>query len=81
MKGSPEIYGTVTMGTRGQVVIPMKARKALKIEPGDNLIAMSGPPGKQEIISLIPSSHVAQFLQHFEQSISVLRKEIDRQGK
>jgi len=81
MKNSPEIYGTVTMGERGQVVIPVKARKALKIEPGDNLIAMSGPPGRQEIITLIPSSHVAQFLQHFEQSISVLKKELGRESK
>lgn len=81
MKNTPEIYGSVTLGARGQVVIPMKARKELKIKPGDNLIVMSGPPGRKEMISFIPSEHVAQFLQHFEQHISALKKEFTRDAK
>ena len=37
-----EIYGTVKVGDRGQVVIPSKARKDLKIKPGDLLLVMAG---------------------------------------
>ncbi len=38
-----EFYGSVTTNEKGQVVIPADARKALNINPGDKLLAMSGP--------------------------------------
>ncbi|MBP7089028.1 MAG: hypothetical protein KBB01_07025 [Candidatus Omnitrophica bacterium] len=78
MKDSPHVYGTVTMGQRGQVVIPMKARKILKMKPGDRLIVMSGPPSRQEIISFIPVSNIADFLKHFEERIATLKKELSK---
>lgn len=78
MKDAPEIYGTVTMGSRGQVVIPVKARKALKIKPGEQLIAMSGPPGRNEILTLLPTKHTFNFLNSFEEHISKLKKELTR---
>jgi AbrB family looped-hinge helix DNA binding protein len=78
MKNSPQVYGTVTIGQRGQVVIPMKARKALKINTGDQLIVMSGPPGRNEMISFIPAQQISQFLQHFEERISTLKKELEK---
>ncbi len=81
MKDSPKVYGTVTMGARGQVVIPMKARKALKIESGDKLIVMSGPPGRKEIISFIPVELISQVLQHFEEQASALKEELYTKGK
>lgn len=81
MKNSPEVFGTATVGARGQVVIPMKARKALKLASGDKLIVMAGPPGRREIISFIPIEHISQFLQHFEERISALKKELSREGK
>ncbi|MBU2541682.1 MAG: AbrB/MazE/SpoVT family DNA-binding domain-containing protein [Candidatus Omnitrophica bacterium] len=81
MKNSHQVYGTVTMGTRGQVVIPMKARKVLDIKPGDQLIVISGPPGRKEIISFIPAERIARFLQHFEQHISALKKELSKKSK
>ncbi len=36
------IYGTVKVGDRGQVVIPSRARKDLNIKPGDLLLVMAG---------------------------------------
>lgn len=36
-----KLYGTTTVGTRGQVVIPAMARKELKIKPGDQLLVLS----------------------------------------
>ncbi|HBG62293.1 MAG: hypothetical protein A2Y03_06970 [Omnitrophica WOR_2 bacterium GWF2_38_59] len=79
MKDSPEVFGTVTVGQRGQVVIPMKARKALKIKEGDQLIVMSGPPGKTDIISFIPANRIADFLKHFETRIEAIKKELSKQ--
>lgn len=34
------IFGMVTVGDKGQIVIPAKARKLFGIQPGDNLIAL-----------------------------------------
>lgn len=36
-------YGSVTVGDRGQVVIPAEARTQLGIEPGDKLLVMRDP--------------------------------------
>jgi AbrB family looped-hinge helix DNA binding protein len=38
-----EVYGTVRVGERGQVVIPSGARAALGVKPGDSLLVISTP--------------------------------------
>ena len=35
-----KLYGTTTMGAKGQVVIPAEARKELNLKPGDQLLVM-----------------------------------------
>jgi len=32
------LYGTVTVGERGQIVLPIQARKHFNIKPGDKLL-------------------------------------------
>lgn len=43
-KGKPPkgkfIFGTVTVGDKGQIVIPVRARRMLGIEPGDDLLVL-----------------------------------------
>lgn len=34
------IFGTVTVGDRGQIVIPVKARKIFDLKPGDDLLVL-----------------------------------------
>ena len=34
------IFGSVTVGDKGQIVIPVKARRLFHIEPGDGLIVL-----------------------------------------
>lgn len=38
-----KFYGTVTVGERGQIVIPSEARSALGFSPGDKLLVMRHP--------------------------------------
>ncbi len=38
-------YDVVTVGERGQVVIPSNARKVLGIRAGEKLLALEGPMG------------------------------------
>ena len=41
-KRNIQLYGTVKVGDRGQVVIPVDARKELDIKTGDLLFVVSG---------------------------------------
>jgi len=34
------VFGTVTVGEKGQIVIPVKARRLFHIEPGDDLMVL-----------------------------------------
>ena len=46
----PKLYGIVTIGERGQVVIPAQARKELGLEPSDKLIVFGSPHEDGSII-------------------------------
>jgi AbrB family looped-hinge helix DNA binding protein len=41
-----KLYGTATVGTKGQVVIPAEAREMLGIEAGDRLYVIGSKQGK-----------------------------------
>ena len=49
--GGRGFHGVVTVGQRGQVAIPAKARKDLRIEAGAQLVVLTDP---NEGIALIP---------------------------
>ena len=53
-----KIYGVVTVGRRGQVIIPAKLRKSLNIKPRDRLMVFAEAPKK--IISLMLEKYFAQ---------------------
>jgi len=46
-----KLYGTATVGTKGQIVIPSEAREELDIEPGDKLY-IAGSPEKKVLFCL-----------------------------
>jgi AbrB family looped-hinge helix DNA binding protein len=39
--GNKKLYGTATIGSKGQVVIPAEAREELGLKPGDRLYVIS----------------------------------------
>ena len=43
--GSKKLYGTATIGTKGQVVIPADAREELGLQPGDRLYVLGSMHG------------------------------------
>ncbi len=65
MKGK-HFYGAVTVGERGQVVIPMEARKEFGIEPGDKLVVF-GSDGKG--IALLKSDKLKEFAEKILKSL------------
>ena len=74
MGSHPRFFGKVPVGTKGQIVIPAEARKAMCINPGDNVIIISGPPGKQKMISIMPEEEFGKFLKFFEDHVNNLKK-------
>ena len=54
-------YGSSTVGERGQVVLPVEARKIFKIEPGDKLIVMSMDKGFESIVLMKSEAVVKMF--------------------
>ena len=46
-------YGSVTLGERGQVVIPAEARKTFNMHPGDKLLVFGHPSGWGILVSKV----------------------------
>lgn len=61
--------GTVTVGERGQVVIPAEARKKLDIHTGDTLFVMGHP--SQEGLVFFKLDAVREFLNHLAAGLSM----------
>lgn len=80
MRGTPKFFGKATVGTKGQIVIPVEARRALEIEPGDNVMIISGPP-HHKMISLIPEDKFNKFLKFLEGHLTKMKKEISKKTK
>lgn len=55
------IFGMVKVGDKGQIVIPVKARKIFDINPGDNLILL-GDEGQG--IAIIKEKGLLELLRH-----------------
>ena len=78
MSNFPKFYGKVPVGTKGQIVIPAEARKAMNINPGDNVIIISGPPHHEKAVSIIPEVEFNKFLKFFEDHVTNLRKVVSK---
>ncbi len=70
----PKFYGSVTLGERGQVVIPAEARRNLEIAPGSKLLVFGGPD--RRALAFMKAESLAEFiaeagamLSHFEQML------------
>lgn len=60
--GGKYMFGSVTVGDKGQIIIPVKARKIFQIKPGDNLVVLGDT--QQGGLALI---HAQLFLDIYEQ--------------
>lgn len=65
-----KIFGTVTVGERGQVVIPVELRKSFKIKSGDKLIVLGKP---DEMFSFTPLENFNRFLNEASKMMSKIK--------
>ena len=56
-----KLYGTATVGTKGQVVIPSEAREELNIQAGDRLYVIGSPD--KGFIGLLKEDTLEHFIE------------------
>lgn len=71
-----QLYGTATVGTKGQVVIPSDARDALGIQPGDKLY-VAGMKGKK-ILAFIPEEELQVIVEKMLANVESYKKIIKK---
>lgn len=64
------MYGSVVVGTKGQIVIPSEVRKDLSIEPGDTMLVIT-KHGKA--IALIKTDDLEEFLSYMNEEMNIIR--------
>lgn len=65
-----QFYGSVTVGERGQVVIPAEARRRLNINTGDKLLVLGHPSSHGLMLCKIEAFR--EFLGKFMESLEKL---------
>lgn len=66
-------YGTVTVGERGQIVIPAEARSQEGIEPGDKLLVFAHP-GRGGL-SILKMSNIREFARALEAAMALAQQD------
>ena len=75
-----KLYGTATVGTKGQVVIPAEAREELGIASGDRLYVIGSSTGG--FIGLLKEESLEKLMQHMTEqmeSFRALKQEKDKE--
>jgi len=64
-----KMFGTATVGTKGQVVIPAEAREEMGIKSGDKLYVF----GTGHFVGLIKEEQFTEMLNHITERADALR--------
>jgi AbrB family looped-hinge helix DNA binding protein len=72
-----QLYGTATVGTKGQVVIPADARDALDIQAGDRLYVVGSPEKKW--VGFIKEEQLRDMLDHLTNNIEQYKDILKKQ--
>jgi AbrB family looped-hinge helix DNA binding protein len=72
----PKFAGSVTVGERGQIVIPAEVRAQLLIEPGDKVLVFTRGDGKDVLITKAESfeQRAEAMFNHFMPLIKEVKK-------
>lgn len=68
----PMFYGSVTVGERGQIVIPAEARSEMEILPGDKLLVMKHPIHKGLVV--VKFEAMKDFLEELDHGLDEVRR-------
>lgn len=77
-KDNIQLAGTVTLGPKGQVVIPSEVREQMSIEPGDKLVALYMPDSKA--IGFVSESAMQSIIDRMGSHVDALRNKFKIRG-
>lgn len=64
------VYGTTSIGERGQIVIPKKLREKLKMKKGDNFVVVE----KHGMVALMPTEFMAGFVSEMTKHLEKIKR-------
>ena len=70
-----KLFGTATVGTKGQVVIPADAREQFNIQPGDRMYVVGSE--KAQWIGFLKEDQLRSLVEHLTENIEQYRSVID----
>lgn len=71
------LYGTATVGTKGQVVIPADAREDLGIQPGERLYVVGS--SERKWIGFIKEEQLRELIEHITDNVENYKQILDTQ--
>ncbi len=67
-----KLYGTATVGTKGQIVIPADAREELQINPGDHMYVIGS--ARHGFVGLIKEAELEDFIERMNIQVESFTK-------
>jgi len=71
-----KLYGTATVGTKGQIVIPVEAREELNIQTGDKLYVVGSIENK--FIGFINEDELRELIDHITDNVQQYKDTLDK---
>jgi AbrB family looped-hinge helix DNA binding protein len=71
----PSFYGTATIGTKGQIVIPVEAREELGLQPGDKVVVLGIK--ERGMVGVCKLESVERMLTSMSEHLDGMRKVLD----
>lgn len=65
------MYGSVVVGTKGQIVIPSEVRKTLEIQPGDSMCVLTK---HDRAVALIKMDDLDEFMEFMQRELNTLKR-------
>lgn len=72
----PSFYGTATIGTKGQIVIPVEAREELGMQPGDKVVVIGIK--ERGMVGVCKLDSVEQMMTQLSEHLSTMRQMLDK---
>lgn len=73
------LAGTVTVGPKGQVVIPAEVREGMAIQPGDKLVALYFDDKKS--VAFITEQQAQEYVQKMGQHFTQFKTQLENQSE
>lgn len=70
-------FGTATIGEKGQVVVPVEARDAMKLKKGDKLLVFGVG---DDTVTFTKLARLEKFASHLEGRLTTIRRIIKKTG-